>query len=56
MVFELLAGQRRVDVTARRTAVDFVHLRREWVDAQYPQAEKLVLVMDHLNTHKPVSL
>jgi recombinational DNA repair ATPase RecF len=26
------------------------------VDAQYPQAEKLVLVMDHLNTHKPASL
>jgi DDE superfamily endonuclease len=55
-VFEPLAGQRQVKVTARRTAVDFAHLLRELVDAQYPQAEKLVLVMDHLNTHKPASL
>jgi transposase len=56
MVFEPLAGQRRVKVTARRTAVDFAHLLRELVDAQFPQAEKLVLVMDNLNTHKPASL
>jgi hypothetical protein len=56
MVFEPLAGQRRVKVTARRTAVDFAHLLREVVDEQYPQAEKIVLVMDNLNTHKPASL
>jgi hypothetical protein len=56
MVFEPLAGQRRVKVTARRTAVDFAPLLREVVDEQYPQAEKLVLVMDHLNTHTPASL
>ena len=56
MVFEPLAGQRRVKVTERRTAVDFAHLIREVVDEQYPQAEKIVLVMDHLNTHKPASL
>jgi DDE superfamily endonuclease len=56
MVFEPWAGQRRVKVTERRTAVDFAHLIREVVDEQYPQAEKIVLVMDHLNTHKPASL
>jgi hypothetical protein len=56
MVFEPLAGQRRVKVTERRTAVDFAHLLREVVDEPYPQAEKIVLVMDHLNTHKPASL
>ena len=56
MVFEPLAGQRRVKVTERRTAVDFAHLIREVVDEQYPQAEKIVLVMDNLNTHKPASL
>jgi hypothetical protein len=56
MVFEPLAGQRRVTGTERRTAVDFAQLRRELVDEQYPQAEKRVLVMDNLNTHKPASL
>ena len=56
MVFEPLAGQRRVKVTERRTAVDFAHLIRAVVDEQYPQAEKIVLVMDNLNTHKPASL
>ena len=56
MVFEPLAGQRRVKVTQRRTAVDFVHLLREVVAEHYPQAEKVVLVMDNLNPHKPASL
>jgi hypothetical protein len=56
MVFEPLAGQRRVKVTERRTAVDFAHLIQELVDEQYPHAEKIVLVMDNLNTHKPASL
>src|SRR5215211_7179882 len=56
MVFEPLAGQRRVKVTERRTAIDFAHVIQELVDEQYPQAKKLVLVMDNLNTHKPASL
>jgi len=56
MVFEPLAGQRQAKVTERRTAVDFAQLIQEWVDEHYPQAEKIVLVMDHLNTHKPASL
>jgi hypothetical protein len=56
MVFEPLAGQRRVIVTERRTAVDFAQVIRVLVDVQYPQAEQIVLVMDNLNTHKPASL
>jgi transposase len=56
MVFEPLAGHRRVKVTERRTAVDFAYLIRELSDEQYPHAEKIVLVMDNLNTHKPASL
>lgn len=56
MLFEPLAGQRWVKVTARRTAVDFAHVIRALVDVQYPYAEKIVLVMDNLNTHKPASL
>jgi len=56
MVFEPLAGPRRVKVTERRTAVDCAHLIQELVDVPYPQVEKIVLVMDKLNTHKPASL
>jgi hypothetical protein len=55
-LFEPLAGRRRVKVTERRTAVDFAHVLREVSDAQYPDAEKIVLVMDNLNTHKLASL
>jgi hypothetical protein len=56
MVFEPLAGQRRVKVTERRTALDFAEVIRELVDEQYSEAEKIVLVMDNLNTHKAASL
>lgn len=56
MVFEPLAGRRRVTVTERRTAVDFANAIRDLADKDYPEAEKIVLVMDNLNTHKPSSL
>ena len=56
MAFDPLAGQRRVTVTDRRTAVDFAHVIRALVDVHYPQAATIVLVMDNLNTHKPASL
>jgi hypothetical protein len=55
MGFEPWAGQRRVQVTARRTAVDCAPLIQEWVEDQSPHAEKRVLVLDNLNTHKPAS-
>lgn len=56
MVFEPLAGKRWVKVTERRTAKDFAEVIRELVDERYPQAKKIVLVMDNLNTHKLASL
>jgi hypothetical protein len=56
MMFEPLAGQRHVKVTARRTALDYAEVVRELVDVHYPHAEKIVLVHDNLNTHKPASL
>jgi transposase len=56
MTFEPLAGRRWVDVTERRTAVDFAEVIRRLVDERYPQAKKIVLVMDNLNTHKAASL
>jgi hypothetical protein len=56
MMFEPLAGKRQVRVTERRTAVDYAHAARELVDVHYPDAAKIVLVQDNLNTHKPASL
>lgn len=48
---EPLAGKRQVRITARRTKVDWAHRVRELVDRLYPRAEKIVLVLDNLNTH-----
>jgi hypothetical protein len=53
---EPLRGRRYVKVTARRTKIDFAELICELVDVHYPEAEKIVLVMDNLNTHTPGSL
>ncbi len=50
---EPLRGRRRVRVTERRTAVDFAEELRRLVDVDYPDAEKVVLVTDNLNTHTP---
>ena len=56
MMFEPLAGQRHVKVTERRTALDYAHVICELVDVHYTTVEKVVLVQDNLNTHKPASL
>jgi hypothetical protein len=48
---EPLAGQRWVEVTARRTRRDWALQIQQLVDVRYPDAECLVLVMDQLNTH-----
>jgi len=52
MLFAPLAGWRHVKVTDRRTIVDFAHLLRDLSDVHFPDAQKIVLVMDNLNTHK----
>jgi len=56
MMFEPLAGRRHAKVTNRRTKKDFAECMRQLVDEIYPQAEKIVTVMDNLNTHKKASL
>jgi DDE superfamily endonuclease len=56
MAFEPLAGRRRVETTERRTAADFAHFLRLVSDELYPEAEKIVLVCDNLNTHRVASL
>ncbi len=56
LFFAPLEGWRHVKVTDRRTKVDFAHCMRDLVDVHFPQAERIVLVMDNLNTHKLASL
>jgi hypothetical protein len=51
-----LLGRRGVTVTDRRTRIDFAHAIRDLVDVQFPEAERIVLVLDNLNTHDPASL
>ena len=49
-------ARRQVEVTERRTAVDFAQFLRHLVDEQFPEAEGIRLVVDNLNTHTPASL
>jgi hypothetical protein len=56
MMFEPLGGRRHVRMTDRRTKKDFAEAIKELSDEWYPDAEKIVLVMDNLNTHSPASL
>lgn len=56
MLFAPLEGWRHVEVTARRTAIDDAEILRDLADIHFPQAEKIVLVQDNLNTHSPASL
>ena len=56
MVTQPLLGWRHVEVTDRRTAKDFAEILRWLAEDVHPDAEKIVLVMDNLNTHKLASL
>jgi hypothetical protein len=54
--FEPKASWRHLDVTERRTAVDFAHAMRCLANEHYPAAEKVRVVLDNPNTHTPASL
>ena len=56
MLFAPLEGWRRVEVRERRTRTDWAEVVRKLVDKDYPGRERIVLVMDNLNTHHPASL
>jgi hypothetical protein len=56
MVCAPLEGWRHVEVTDRHTAVDFAEVLRKISDEFFPLAEKIVLVLDNLNTHNFASL
>jgi len=53
--FESKSGWRHLDITERRTAVDFALAMRRLVDEHYPATEKVRVVLDNLNTHTPAS-
>ena len=52
MFVEPLKGWRHVNVTSRRTKLDFARQMKELVDVHYPAASMITLVMDNLNTHR----
>ena len=53
---EPLQGRRRAQVTERRTRQDWAKEIRRLVDEDYPEAERITLVLDNLNIHSPASL
>jgi len=56
LVTEPLTGWRHVDVTDRRTKHDFAQQMRELVDRHFPNADRIRVVLDNLNTHTPGAL
>ena len=56
MIFEPLKGMRRVKVTDRRTKIDWAECMKFIAEEMYPEALKITVIMDNLNTHSPASL
>lgn len=56
MMFAPLAAWRHIKVTDSRTKGDWAHCIKDLVDVHFPEAQRITLVMDNLNTHKPASL
>jgi hypothetical protein len=56
MFVALLEGWRRADITEQRTRKDWVRQVKRLVDKDFPLVDKIVLVMDNLNTHTIASL
>jgi transposase len=56
LAFEPLVGRTEIKVTRRRTKVDWAWMIKELVEVHDPAAERIVLVVDNLNTHVKASL
>ena len=56
MLFAPLEGWRHVEVTERRTAIDFAKVLKTLSDSHFPRVDKIILMQDNLNTHSPASL
>ena len=55
VVTEPLRGWRCLEVTERRTRADWAEFMRTVADVHYPEAERIIVVLDNLNTHGPAS-
>lgn len=53
---EPLSGWRKTVVSTHRTAVDWATEIQRLLDEDYPHSDKILLVCDQLNTHKPASV
>jgi len=51
MLFEPLAGKRHIQITDQRRRIEWAEVMRIVADELYPEAEKIVVVLDNLNTH-----
>jgi len=56
MFFAPLENWRHVKVTDQRRSIDFAQCMKELVDVHFPQAEKIVVVLDNLSTHTGAAL
>ena len=56
MANEPLVGKRLVEVTEKKTKIEWAHFVKKIVDECYPKAKRVTLVMDNLNTHSTGSL
>jgi hypothetical protein len=56
VMVEPLLGYRHVEVTTRRTAIDYAHRLKWLAEVRYPTAKKIRLVQDNLNTHRLANL
>jgi transposase len=56
VAFQPLGGWRHVEVTERRTAIDFAAQMQALVDVHFPTADVIRVVVDNLNTHTPAAL
>ena len=55
MVFEPLVGKRYIEITDQRLREEWAQVMQKVSDELYPQAEKIGVVMDNLNTHTPAA-
>lgn len=53
---EPLVGKRFIEITERKTKMDWANFIRKIADEWYKEADKIILVMDNLSTHKPGAL
>jgi hypothetical protein len=55
MLFEPLVGKRQIEITDQRRRIEWAKVMQKVSDELYPDAEKIVVVLDNLNTHTPAA-